>query len=151
VVNFIKINMKIAICGSLVFTYEMERLAKDLHQLGFEVFLPLTSERILRGDVTLEEIKAEKLSGKITERVIKNNSIRAYCEVIKNSDAILLANYDKNGVKNYIGGNAFLEMGYAHILEKPIFILNDIPDLSYTDEIREMQPIVLNGNLSLLK
>lgn len=143
--------MIIAICGSLNFTYEIQALAENLRQRGFTVRIPLTSERILRGEVTLEEIKAEKLSGKITERVIKNNSIRAYCEVIKNSDAILVANYDKNGVKNYIGGNAFLEMGYAHILEKPIFILNDIPDLSYTDEIREMQPLVLNGDLSLLK
>lgn len=143
--------MRIAICGSLLFTYEMKKLADNLRQLGFEVFIPLTSERILNGEVTLEEIKAEKESGKITERVIKNNSIRAYCEVIKNSDSILVANYDKNGIKNYIGGNAFLEMGYAHILEKPIFILNDIPDLSYTDEIREMQPVILNGDLDLLQ
>jgi nucleoside 2-deoxyribosyltransferase len=143
--------MKIAICGSLNFTYEIQALAEDLRQRGFEVRIPLTSERILRGEVSLEEIKAEKLSGRITERVIKNDSIRAYCEVIKNSDAILVANYDKNGVKNYIGGNSFLEMGYAHILEKPIFVLNDIPDLSYTDEIREMQPIVLKGDLDLLK
>lgn len=143
--------MKVAVCGSLNFTYEIQALAEDLRQRGFTVRIPLTSERILRGEVTLEEIKAEKLNGKITERVIKNNSIRAYCEVIKNCDAILVANYEKNGVKNYIGGNAFLEMGYAHILEKPIFILNDIPDLSYTDEIREMQPFVLNGDLSLIK
>lgn len=31
-----------------------------------------------------------------------------------------------------------------------IFLLNPIPDMSYTDEIRGMHPIVLNGNLDAL-
>ena len=55
---------------------------------------------------------------------------------------------EKNNIKNYIGGNSFLEMGFAHILNKKIFILNDIPEMIYTDEIEAMQPIALRGDLT---
>ncbi|HOK35473.1 MAG TPA: hypothetical protein PLL80_01600 [Candidatus Pacearchaeota archaeon] len=40
----------------------------------------------------------------------------------KNADAILVVNIDKKGIKNYIGGNAFLEIGFTHILDKRILI-----------------------------
>jgi len=42
-------------------------------------------------------------------------------------------------------------MGFAHVLHKKIFLLNDIPDLSYTDEISAMRPICLNGKLEDIK
>ena len=34
-------------------------------------------------------------------------------------------------------------MGFAHVLNKKIYLLNNIPEMSYSDEIRAMQPIVL--------
>ena len=58
-----------------------------------------------------------------------------------------MANFDKHNIQNYIGGNTFLEMGFAHILKKPIYLLNEIPEMSYTDELRAMQPIVIKGDL----
>jgi hypothetical protein len=142
--------MKIAICGSLDFTYEIDALANRLREFGFEVSIPISSEKILRGEFSLDEIKREKKNGKFADRAIKYNSIRAYWEVIKGCDAILVANYDKKGVANYIGGNSFLEMGFAHVLEKKIFLLNEIPQMIYRDEIKAMRPIVLNGDLSLV-
>jgi len=48
------------------------------------------------------------------------------------------------------GSMTLLEMGFAHILNKKIFLLNDIPEMIYTDEIEAMQPIVLNGDLTKL-
>ena len=61
-------------------------------------------------------------------------------------------NLEKNGIKDYIGGNTFLEMGLACWLNKPIYLINPIPkELSYTEEIRGMQPIVINNDLSLIK
>lgn len=75
-------------------------------------------------------------------------SIRAYWKIIRESDAVLVANFDKKGIKNYIGGNTFLEMGFAHVLGKKIFLLNGIPKMIYTDEIKAMQPAVINGNFS---
>ena len=140
--------MKIAICGSLDFTHEIKSVADALTDQGFEVDIPLTSQRILRGEVTVEQIKAEKDQGTFSDRAIKFDSIREYWEIIKQSDAILVANYDKKGIKDYIGGNSFLEMGFAHVLRKPIFVLNGVPDMLYADEIKAMQPVVLEGNLS---
>ena len=143
--------MKIAICCSLNFTYEIKKIADDLSKMGFEVHIPISSEKILRGEVSLDEIKQEKESGKFADRAIKYDSIRAYWQVIDDSDAILVANFDKHNVKDYIGGNTFLEMGFAHILNKPIYLLNDVPTMIYTDEIRAMQTVVINGDLSKIK
>jgi hypothetical protein len=143
--------MKIAVCGSLNFTYEMKILADELAALGFEVQLPLTSLRILNGELTLEQIKKEKETGEISKRVVQYDAIRKYWDEIKMADAILVANFDKNGIKNYIGGNVFLEMGFAHVLNKPIYLLNEIPKVSYRDEIAAMQPLVINHDFSLIK
>ena len=142
--------MKIAICGSLNFTYEIKKVADDLKGLGFDITIPISSEKILRKEFSLEEIKKEKENGKFSERAIKFDSIRAYWDIIKNSDAVLVTNFEKNTIKNYIGGNSFLEMGFAHILNKKIFLLNSIPEMIYTDEIKAMQPIALRGNLGKL-
>jgi hypothetical protein len=140
--------MKIAICGSLDFTYEIEKLANDLRKMKFEVCIPISSEKILKGEFSLKEIKKEKENGKFSDRAIKYDSIRAYWNIIKNCDYILVANYDKKGIKNYVGGNSFLEMGFAHILQKKVFLLNGIPEMIYSDEIKAMQPTALNGDLS---
>ena len=143
--------MKIAICGSLIFTFEFKELAEKLKKQGFEVHIPISSEKIIRGEFSFEEIKKEKENGEIVNRAIKLDSIRAYWDVINNCDAVLIANYDKKGIKDYIGGNSFLEMGFAHILKKRIFLLNNIPDMIYGDEIKAMQPIILDGDLTKIK
>lgn len=143
--------MKIAICGSLDFTYEIKKLADELCALGLEVSIPISSEKILQGEFSLEEIKSEKENGTFSERAIQYDSIRAYWQKIKDADAILIANYDKKGITNYIGGNSFLEMGFAHVLDKSIYLLNDIPQMIYSDELRAMQPVVLHGDLTKIK
>lgn len=140
-------SMKIAICGSLDFTHEMKAIADNLLNRGFEVDIPISSKKILDGQFSLEEIKQEKENGKFADRAIKYDSIRAYFEIIQNADAVLVANFDKKGIKNYIGGNSFLEMGFAHVLNKKIYLLNDIPTMIYTDELRAMQPVILNNDL----
>ena len=64
------------------------------------------------------------------------------------ADAALVANFDKNGVVGYIGANTLIEMGVAFYRKKPIYVLNSIPEMSYTEEILGMQPIVVNGDLA---
>ena len=82
---------------------------------------------------------------------IENDYLRVHYKHILESDAILVVNLEKNGIKNYIGGNVLIEMGQAHVTDKKIFLLNDIPEVSaYIDEIKAMQPISLNGDLSKL-
>ncbi|MCD6215577.1 MAG: hypothetical protein J7J92_00690 [Candidatus Aenigmarchaeota archaeon] len=143
--------MKIVICAGLEFTYQIKEVAEQLIKLGHEVVIPKTAEMILNGEVTLKQIKQEKENGEISNRAKKYDVIRYYFEKIKNADAILVLNYEKRGIKNYIGGNVFLEIGFAHVLGKKIFLLNEIPDMFYKDEIESMDPIVLKGNLNKIK
>jgi predicted RNA-binding protein with PUA domain len=48
-----------------------------------------------------------------------------------------------------------MEMGFAYILDKKIFLLNKIPKKSkimhYIDEILDMKPIVIDKDLNKIK
>lgn len=143
--------MKIAICSSLDFAEGVMETAEKLRVLGHEVILPQTIEKIASGEVTFDQIMEEKDTGEILNRIIKHDLFKYYYEQIKKSDAVLVTNFDKKGIKGYIGGAVFLEMGYAHILNKKIFLLKEIPKMGYTDEIKGLQPIMIDGNLSKIK
>lgn len=122
----------------------MLEIGNKLSESGFEVTLPKHTKEFA------EKVFKQENSGESTKNKIEQDLIRDYYEKIKKSDALLVVNVDKNGIKNYIGGNAFLEVGFAHCLNKKVFLLNDIPEMTYTDEILAMEPVVLNGDLSLL-
>ncbi len=143
--------MKITICGSLVFVKEMNDIRIELEDLGHEVIVPLGVDLVNTRGVTLEEFVRLKDQGKHHTLTIQHDAIRTHYKKIVSSDAILVTNWEKRGVENYIGGNTFLEMGFAHVNDKQIYILNDIPQMPYTDEIHAMQPTVLKGDLSLMK
>jgi hypothetical protein len=143
--------MKIAICASLDFVPKIKDSSDQLTKLGHEVTIPQTAEMILNGKVTFDQIMKEKGNGEISNRAIKQGSFKYYFEKIKEVDAILILNFEKRGIEGYIGGNTFLEMGFAHILNKKIFLLNKIPEMLYRDEIKAMQPVVLNGDLSKIQ
>jgi nucleoside 2-deoxyribosyltransferase len=79
----------------------------------------------------------------------KGKAITAHFRKIDASDCILVTNYEKKGIPNYIGGNTFLEMGYAYGTSKKIFILNEMPETSaYKEEMLGMQPTILHGSIS---
>jgi len=83
---------------------------------------------------------------------IKTKLIDKHIEKIKNSDAILVLNFDKGGIKGYIGGNSFLEMGIAYYLNKKIFIWKKPSEsLPYFEEIMALKPIIINENLEKIK
>lgn len=143
--------MKIVICGSINFTYEIKEVADKLNILGHKAEIPYTAKEILNGELTIEQFKKEKeTSGDGVFRKVSEDLIRRYYKLIKKSEAILVLNLEKNGVRNYIGGNSFLEMGFAHCLNKKIYLWNDIPEMIYMDEIKAMRPIILRGNLKNL-
>lgn len=145
--------MKIVICASVAFTNKIKEIADILLREGHEVEIPFYSQKILDGEISLEEyLKIKQENGDVDFRKkAEEDLIKRYFRLINESDAVLVLNIDKGKHKNYIGGNTFLEMGFAHVLNKKIFLLNDIPDISYKDEITAMQPEIINGDLTRIK
>jgi hypothetical protein len=137
--------MKIGVVGSMQFTENMIALKDKLTEMGNEAFLTgLANPFVGKTDEEKEAIKIEQ----------KNNqdAIREFWKLMQGADAILVANYDKHGIKNYIGGNTLMEIGFAHVLNQKIFLLNPIPDIQfYKTEIEAVKPVILNGDLSLIK
>jgi nucleoside 2-deoxyribosyltransferase len=124
-----------------MFFDRLYELKEELEKLGHEVILPsMEDKHALK--ITYGEEYFSKLHSKF---------IREHFDKINESDAILVANFDKNNIRDYIGGNVLLEMGKAFDRGIPIFLLNDVPEISYREEILAMRPIVLNGDLSKLK
>jgi hypothetical protein len=138
--------MKITIIGSIKFRKEMVEMRNELNKLGHEgIICPVIEELALGKNPELMQRIKENHSQVKREK----GFIRWYYNAIVNSDAVLVLNYDKNGIKNYIGGNTLMEMGFAHVNDKKIFLLNPVPaKLSYVDEINAMVDVILNGDLS---
>ena len=135
--------MKIGIVGSMQLTERMYGAAESLKQRGHDAFVVsiFAQDYLSKTDEEKEELKIHQ----------KNNldAMRRDCERIKEVDAILVMNLDKGGIPNYIGGNTFLEIGYAHILDKKIYLYNPIPEIPYyKTELVAMKPVILNGDLS---
>jgi hypothetical protein len=144
--------MKITICGPMLFSQDMLDIQQRLEAQGHSVTLPEGTEDYMKDKALLE-----KASGWGTvegaKRKISKDLIRKHYQEIVACDAVLIINKDKNGIKNYIGGNSFLEMGFAYILNKSIYLLNSIPqDLPiFYQEVIAMKPIELNGDISRIK
>jgi hypothetical protein len=134
--------MKIIICGSMSASKEMVDTEKKLIALGHTVVLPEFTHEYAQME-TIDKMHTESARNKV-----QYDLIRGYFDKIKEGDAILLVNIERKGIDGYIGGNSFLEMGFAHILNKPIYLLHKIPDMIYKDELEAMNPILLNGDLS---
>lgn len=140
--------MIITICGSVTFRKEMVDVRNKLNEMGHEGIINQVMEDLALGKNPELMERVEKEHAKVKREC---GFIKWYHDSIKNSDAILVLNYDKNGIKNYIGGNTLMEMGFAHVNGKKIFLLNPPPaEVSYADEIEAMMDFVLNGDLSKL-
>ena len=134
--------MRIVVCGSMIFFRQMVELKKELTLCGHSVTLPHRAGEYANGNLPPES------PGESAANKIKYDLIRFYFEEINKGDAVLVLNGERHGVPNYIGGNTFLEMGFAHVLNKKIFLLNPIPEIGYKDEIIAIQPTVLDGDFS---
>lgn len=133
--------MKVCICCSLSFTDEVLALAKELEQLGHEVLLPNGVLANIINEPDFDPVQAKITTGNVNKHIDK----------VRASDVVLVCNYDKNGVKNYIGANTFLEIAAANYFDKPIFALNPLPDQPYiNNEIQSFGIHVLNNNLEAL-
>ncbi len=134
--------MRITICGSMFFARDMLDVSEKLKSIGHNPIVPLSTEVYLKKTVQ---------KGDDVDLKRRLNVFSDHYNKIKKADAILVLNYDKNGIKGYIGANSFLEMGFAYVLNKKIFLLMEIPDQKYiSDEVLALSPIVLKGDLNLI-
>jgi len=132
--------MTITICASLKFWDETLELKSKLEKLGHTVYTPIKVD----GVDYWEEDGSKRVAAKKTQDLISE-----HMKKIEQSDAILVANYTKKDIENYIGANTFMEIGFAHYLKKKIFLLNSIPDQPYIrEELESVDSTVLNGDLS---
>ncbi len=89
-------------------------------------------------------------NGEHAQAKVENDYIMWYYDAIVSSGVVMVLNIEKNGKQNYIGGNTFLEIGFAYVNDKKIFLYNDLPTedvCSYLDEIVAMRPVVIEQNL----
>jgi hypothetical protein len=145
----------ITLCGSIAFYDEMLVVKAELEGLGYYVKLPPTEIKNEEGVfIPVQEYytlrKAETgRTGWIWDR--KSEAITNHFEKIASSDAILVLNFEKNGIAGYVGGNTLMEIGIAFYLGKKIYFYEDLPEMSYTEELIGMHPIMLNHDLSFLR
>lgn len=135
--------MIIALCASLKSFNKVISIGEQLTKKGFQVLYPWTIEEIKNGNLHPRQIPKFKLDN-------KSKAIGIHFEKIKKSNAILVINETKNKIRNYIGGNTLMEMGFAFVLNKNIFLLNPVPKMIYTEEIKAMKPTVLKGDVEKL-
>lgn len=136
--------MKILIICSKAFYKDIAPIKAKLEEMGHIIELPNS----------YNNPDAEKESWALGEKEhseFKARMFRMSQERIKDVDAVLTLNFDKNGKKNYIGGATFIEIYEAFMSGKKIYLYNDIPDGMLYDEISGFSPIVINGNLDLVK
>lgn len=136
--------MKIIICGSISAAEDILSIKKVLEEKGHIVEIP---EGVKHID---EWVGNDAHHSEKADQKIKNDLIRGYYEKMKNYDSVLIVNPEKKGIPGYIGGNTLIEMAFAHVLNKKLYCLNPLPDLSYTSEMIAMQPTILFGDVTLL-
>jgi len=137
--------MRIGVVGSMQFTERMIEIRDKLIELGHDAFLTNMADPFIgKNNHEKEKIKLDQK--------MHQDAIREFWRLMQGADAILVANYDKHGIKNYIGGNTLMEIGFAHVLNQKVFLLNPIPDIPYyKSEIQAVDPVILNGDLTKVK
>lgn len=137
--------MKIGIIGSMQFTDKMLEVKEKLLELGHNAFVTdLHKAMVGKTDQEIEKIKLHQK--------YNMDAIREFWRMMQGADAVLVLNLDKNGIKNYVGGNTLMEIGFAHVLNQKVFMLNPIPEMPYCEsEIKTVKPIILNGDLTKIK
>jgi hypothetical protein len=136
--------MKIYLAASSSFWDKLPEIKKKLEALGHEVKLPSTFDNPKLEEETWE--KSEEAHIKLVRELFEDGE-----EIVSWCDGIYLLNYDKRGVKGYVGGAALIELYMAHRGFKKIFLENDIFPGPMYDEIMGFGPIFVHGDLKAIK
>lgn len=144
----VKKDQTLVICSSAAFYKHAIEIAEELESRGFSsIVVPKTAHTMRdTGDYNVEHYKT--WYGNDNDYVKKADYMRSHFDEITAGDAILVVNDEKHGVPGYIGPNVLMEMSLAWYQNKPIYILNDLPDETpFEEEIKGMSPIILRGGV----
>jgi hypothetical protein len=140
--------MKILIICSTSFYDRIDSIMNTLKEKGHTVITPNCYDN----PVTSED--NQKKSDEEYYAFFKEMYIESR-EKIADIDAVLVLNYTKvkNGkeYENYIGTSTFLEMYEAFMQNKKIFVMNNLPDNMLYDDLKGMNPIIINGDIDMVK
>lgn len=135
--------MKITICGSQSFVNHMAEAQTYLTNKGFEIFVP---EPLVTEDSYKEKYGKEELFR------MKPIWTKKHWKKIENSDAVLILNKEKKGIKGYFGSNTLMELSVAYYLGKKIYLFDPIlENHPHFEEVIGLEAIILNGNLNKIK
>ncbi|HVC36372.1 MAG TPA: hypothetical protein VNE40_02930 [Candidatus Dormibacteraeota bacterium] len=140
----------ITICSSANFYRQAVDIQTQLEKLSYKTIIPATAERMKKSD-DFDVSHYKTWFGDKNDYHQKTALMERHFAEIEKGEAILVLNYEKHGVANYIGGNVLMEMAIAFYLKKPIFILNEIPEeSSFLEELIGLNPIILHGKVNRL-
>lgn len=129
----------VVVCGSMSHFSSMCQVKQDLLEDEVPVALP----DIENGDVAaLDEVGYRSFVGKAALNHLRR--VRS-----DHTFAILVANFDKDGIEDYIGPSTFAEIASAASHGKRIFILNEFPAV-YRDLLSAWKAVPLHGRLDSL-
>ncbi len=133
--------MKILIICSKHFYNRIPEIDEKLKALGHQTEMPNSYD---------EPMKEEEMKSLSSEEHIKwkQEMMLLHEPKIARNDAVLVLNFEKRGVSNYIGGATFLEIFKAFELGKKIFMYNQIPENIFEDELVGINPILMEGILN---
>ena len=133
------VRNRVVICGSMAFYNQMLEHEKQLNRAGVKVVIP-NVDRETRYAVAEEDFLENK----------RRSSMKHIGRVRSRLTwAILILNYDKHGIPDYIGANTFAEIAIAVSHSKIVYLYQGVPTF-YRDELAAWQAISLNGDLSRL-
>ncbi|MFH1769217.1 MAG: hypothetical protein ABH833_00945 [Parcubacteria group bacterium] len=141
----------ITICSSASFYKEAMEYKKKLEAMGFKVLVPVTALRMHRaGNYDVSKHKHWYKDPKMYYQ--KTAKMKEHLRQVEKGDITFVINLTKKGISGYIGGNVLLEIFYAWMKKKPIYILNKVSDkCGLKEEVLGMNPIFIDGDLKLIR
>ena len=128
------------VCGSMTFFDKMKRVQEELREYGIDAVIP-EDESDLPDNMSSEEFTVFK-------RKVSQNYLKKIRD--KGTQAVLLLNEEKKGVKNYIGANTLAEAVMAFTWNRKIFLYNDVY-LPLADELLAWEAMPIHRDLSVIK
>lgn len=125
----------------------MLKIGEKLEGTGYKVLYPESSLIMKKRN----DFEPSHFKDAITPAQ-RGKFIKLHFEKETRSDAILVVNKTKNGIRGYIGANVLMEMAIAFNSEVKIYILHPISKKQpFQEEILATSPTFLNGHLEKLR